>query len=251
MQDLIPVVISNINNSEVNSVSAKELHSGLELDKSQWSRWSKKNIVNNEFFLENKDWVGFDIMSNGNETRDFAISLDFAKHLAMMARTKKSHDYRDYLVQCEKKLAFKETPIAIAMTPKTAIPYLEGYLDAAKLFQIPLHLAQIESAKLTFKDTNIDFSPMLKLASTQDDIPEVELMLEPTELGKRLGYSAAEMNRVLERLGLQTRPNGKDWVVTDLGEPISFYHSWTKFGKSGYNYKWNVSEVEKLLPKII
>jgi hypothetical protein len=154
-------------------------------------------------------------------------------------------------MEIEKMLQPKQTPIAITMTPKTAIPYLEGYLDAAKLFQIPLHLAQIESAKLTFKDTNIDFSPMLKLASTQDDIPEVEIMLEPTELGKRLGYSAAEMNRVLERLGLQTRPNGKDWIVTDLGKPISFYHSWTKFGKSGYNYKWNVSEVEKLLPKSI
>lgn len=83
-------------------VSARELYLGLGLDKSQWSRWSKKNIEQNDFFKENVDWVGFDIVSSGNNTKDFAISLDFAKHIAMMARTEKSHEYRNYFIECEK-----------------------------------------------------------------------------------------------------------------------------------------------------
>lgn len=86
-------------------VSARELYLGLGLDKSQWARWSKKNIEQNDFFTENKDWVGFDIVSSGNITKDFAISLEFAKHIAMMARTEKSHEYRNYFIECEKAVA--------------------------------------------------------------------------------------------------------------------------------------------------
>ncbi len=77
---------------------------GLGLNKSNWAKWFNKNILNNEFFEEHKDWEGFVLSTNGNETTDFAISIDFAKHIAMMARTEKSHEYRNYFIKCEKKL---------------------------------------------------------------------------------------------------------------------------------------------------
>ena len=68
-------------------VSARELYIGLGLDKSNWSRWATQNIVEDNFFKENEDWIGFVTMTNGNETKDYAITIDFAKHIAMMART--------------------------------------------------------------------------------------------------------------------------------------------------------------------
>lgn len=85
-------------------VSARELYLGLGLNKTHWKRWAKQNIEDNEFFIENNDWVGFATMANGNETKDYAISLEFAKHIAMMARTEKSHEYRQYFIACERKL---------------------------------------------------------------------------------------------------------------------------------------------------
>ena len=87
-------------------VSAKELYDGLGLNRSEWSRWHKRNIEENEFFKENVDWVGFVITPNrgGKPIQDFAITLEFAKHIAMMARTEKSHEYRNYFIQCERKL---------------------------------------------------------------------------------------------------------------------------------------------------
>ena len=85
-------------------VYARELYLGLGLDKSQWSRWSKKNIVNNDFFNENIDWAGVRHDVEGNEVQDYLITLEFGKHIAMMARTEKSHEYRNYFIQIEKQM---------------------------------------------------------------------------------------------------------------------------------------------------
>lgn len=92
------------NNEGQQLVSARELYLGLGLNKAAWSRWHKTNIQSNEFFEENIDWVGVQHDVEGNETMDFAISIEFAKHIAMMTRTEKSHEYRKYFIECEKVL---------------------------------------------------------------------------------------------------------------------------------------------------
>lgn len=84
-------------------VSAKELYLGLGLNKSNWSRWYISNIQKNEFYEENIDWMGVRHNDEGNEIQDFAISLEFAKHIAMMSRSEKSHEYRNYFIECEKE----------------------------------------------------------------------------------------------------------------------------------------------------
>lgn len=85
-------------------LSAKELYLGLGLNKTNWSRWYPTNIENNGYFEEEVDWMGVRHDDEGNETMDFAITIDFAKHIAMMARTEKSHEYRNYFIACEKRL---------------------------------------------------------------------------------------------------------------------------------------------------
>jgi len=93
-----------INKNGKKAVSAKELYLGLGLNKTQWSRWYPTNLTNNDYFKENIDWVEVRHDVEGNETLDFAISLDFAKHIAMMARTEKSHQYRNYFIAVEAEL---------------------------------------------------------------------------------------------------------------------------------------------------
>ena len=75
-------------------------------------------------------------------------------------------------------------------------------------------------------------------------------MLEPTELGKLFNLSGSKMNKTLESLGLQARINN-GWVVTDVGSSHAQKHSWVKNGKSGYNYKWNVSVIKDLINKTL
>lgn len=98
MNDLI--IIKSENGKQ--TVSAKELYLGLGLSKDQWSRWYPTNIVCNDFFKCDIDWVRHNVESKG--TTDFEITVEFAKHIAMMARTKKSHEYRNYFIECEKQV---------------------------------------------------------------------------------------------------------------------------------------------------
>lgn len=75
-------------------VSARELYLFLGLDKSNWSRWYKKNIVDNEFAIENVDYQGFVFETNGNNVQDFALTIDFAKKLSMMTKSEQGEKAR-------------------------------------------------------------------------------------------------------------------------------------------------------------
>ena len=91
------------------AVSAKDLYEFLGYDQSQFSRFCISKISSNDFAIENVDYERFDTMvdmPNGGRKSvlDYAISLDFAKRLAMMAKTEKGEKVRLYFIECEKQL---------------------------------------------------------------------------------------------------------------------------------------------------
>lgn len=162
MEQLIKVE-TNSKGSQV--VSAKEVYEFLGYEKTHWSRWYKKNILDNEFAIEKEDYEGFAIMANGNETRDFAITIDFAKRLSMMARTEKGEQARLYFIECEKELrevnqykvpkTFKEALLlaieqqdviekqeALLIEQKPKVDFFDEVIDAKETFDIA------ETAKL-------------------------------------------------------------------------------------------------------
>lgn len=55
MQKLIKI---NTNEEGKQLVSARELYLGLGLNQGEWSRWYKTNILENDFFNDNIDWIG-------------------------------------------------------------------------------------------------------------------------------------------------------------------------------------------------
>jgi phage anti-repressor protein len=101
MNELIKITTDEQGSSVV---SARELYVFLGFDNSQWARWSKKNIINNKYALPGADWIQLDMMSSSNNhsmTTDFALSLDFAKRLSMLAPTEKGEEIRQYFLDCE------------------------------------------------------------------------------------------------------------------------------------------------------
>lgn len=109
-------------------VSARELYDGLGLQRTNRKNWTEKNIENNEFFKENQDWIGCIVNIQGNDCKDYAISLEFAKHLAMMSRTEKSHEYRNYFIECE-KVALETIQPKLPQTYKEALLELVATIE--------------------------------------------------------------------------------------------------------------------------
>lgn len=83
--------------------TARALYEFLSGEKSNFSKWAKRNIENNEFFVENKDYWGFVIVTNGNECKDYRLTTDFAKHLSMESHSERGKEARQYFISVEDK----------------------------------------------------------------------------------------------------------------------------------------------------
>lgn len=121
-------------------VSARELYNFLGHDKSQWARWSKKNIVEDEFFDEGVDYIKLDIMSNGNRTSDYVIEIDMAKELSMLARNEKGKVARKYFIEVEKKYNKPMTRLEIAKEQVRLIEELDRVEEEKNRIEIQLDI---------------------------------------------------------------------------------------------------------------
>lgn len=88
--------------------TASNLYAFLELNPTQFSRWCKRNIVNNKFATENTDYVCFDISVDsavkGQTKTDYKITSEFAKKLSMTGNTERYEQARQYFIACEQGL---------------------------------------------------------------------------------------------------------------------------------------------------
>ncbi|PXV88378.1 anti-repressor protein [Lachnotalea glycerini] len=100
---LTPIEIT-LQIDENGMTTARKLYEFLELAKGQFSRWCNSNILTNSFADENKDYIGFDINVEGNDTKDYKLTADFAKKLAMASKSEKGEQARNYFIKVENKL---------------------------------------------------------------------------------------------------------------------------------------------------
>ena len=89
-------------------VSAKELYEFLGFHLDNWSKWSRRNIEENNCFDEGKDYEVVRTKYerfNPNPSKDFRVSLEMAKYLAIASKSPRSREIHDYFLSCEQKLA--------------------------------------------------------------------------------------------------------------------------------------------------
>lgn len=97
--------------------TATKLYGFLELNPSNYSKWFKKNITDNQFAEENIDYFPFVLKyehaNSIGERQDAKLTASFAKKLSMMQKNKKGEAARNYFVEIEngaKKLV-KQVPL--------------------------------------------------------------------------------------------------------------------------------------------
>nr|DAQ99872.1 MAG TPA: antirepressor protein [Caudoviricetes sp.] len=217
MKELIKI---NTNEEGKQLVSARELYLGLGLNKSNWSRWYPTNILKNDFFNKNTDWIGVRRYDEGNEIQDFAISLDFAKHIAMMARTEKSHEYRNYFIKCEKVLNEQTKPTCIEDILIKSLQEMKVVKQTAL------------EAKEEAQDIRNDFEDFKK-----------ELPL--------IGEEPEELQAVVRRVGTKALGGKKSPAYCDKSISKKVYQSVWKYIKDQFNVKKYKAIKRKYLSKAI
>lgn len=113
MNELINVTL---NDNQEPVVSARQLHQTLEVKK-RFSAWFE---ANSKLFIENEDFTSVQtgtVVNNGaiKPLQDYALTLDMAKQLAMMSRTIKGAEVRQYFIQVEKDFNSPEKIMARAL----------------------------------------------------------------------------------------------------------------------------------------
>ena len=92
--------------------TARKLYEFLGLAQGQFSRWCKRNITENDFAVENEDYLRLDMnveTPTGGviQREDYKLTASFAKKLSMQSKTAKGEQARQYFLKVEEKL--KET----------------------------------------------------------------------------------------------------------------------------------------------
>ena len=120
MNELITITKATINNEEVNAVNARELWEKLEV-KTQFKDWMPRRIE--EFgFEEGKDFSSILSKSHGRPSKEYIISLDMAKELAMVENNEQGRKIRQYFIEVEKNARkFSE---AVAAQVSAMIPVI-------------------------------------------------------------------------------------------------------------------------------
>lgn len=141
-------------------VSARELYKFLEVEE-RFSRFMDRNL---EFgFQENVDYTPYRMVhpQNLQDLEDFALTLNCAKEIAMIQRSEKGREARQYFIECEKQL----TQITIPRTLSEAL-YLaaqQAQTIEEQEIQLKLQEPKVEFAEQILSATNsLDFGTSCK-----------------------------------------------------------------------------------------
>jgi len=254
MKELIEVKLNE--NLGINAVSARDLYLGIGLDRSNWAQWARLNIEENEYFFQGIDFIQLVTKPSANipnPPKDYAISIEFAKHITMQARTEKSHEYRNYMIDCEQKNKPSHN-ISLVQDTASLFPAISLAFQAVGIQGSQLVLAVDKTAKSVTGVTLLGLSGMQLISETKENL------LTPSDIGIELGgVSAQTVNKILIDNGYQVphrdSKNKLYYEVTDQGNEFGEMLPTNKKNSDGTpvtQLKWYsgiVAQLKSLLDK--
>lgn len=152
MQELIKITEQNGRRA----VSARELHKFLEVQ-TPFTMWIDRMFEYG--FAENIDFEATNFFVNhpnsigGTTVKDYALTLDCAKEIAMLQRSEKGKTARQYFIECEKQLRAKEQ--AHQQIPQSFSEALRLAAEQAEKIEAQQKQLQAQAPKVLFADTVI------------------------------------------------------------------------------------------------
>lgn len=183
--------------------TARALYEFLGLAPSQFSRWAKQNIENNEFYEENKDWEGFDIVSSGNKCKDYRLTTDFAKHLSMESHSVRGKEARQYFILVEdkaKEVAINRQQLSpqmqmlMAMVESQARQELEQKRQAEQINRLTDGMKQLEAKMATHNEDYYTIAGYASLRGLNVDINKANMLgRKASNVSRKYGYEIGKV----------------------------------------------------------
>lgn len=174
MQELIKITTTE---SGSQAVSARELHKFLE-SKQQFADWIKDRI-DKYGFIENQDYEVFqNFMKNpngGRPLKEYALTLDMAKELAMVEGNEKGRQARRYFIECEKKLR------EVVTKPMTAFELIAAQAQAMVEMEKRMN-AMDEKINFIYDQYQNSQKQLVLLPLSEEPMPEQSLRSKINEL---------------------------------------------------------------------
>ena len=192
MNELIKITEHNGNQA----VSARDLHKFLEITE-RFSSWFERMLQYG--FVENIDYQGcefFNTLANQTLT-DYALTLDCAKEISMIQRSKKGKEAREYFIACEKRL---RAGISLPQNYKEALKALVQEVEAKERLQAQNELQAQALEKQAPK------------VAYYDEVLTSQSTYNANQIAKEFGMSAKAMNKLLHKLEVQYKQGGQ-WLL--------------------------------------
>lgn len=215
MKELIKITEQNGNQV----VSMKDLYTFLEV-RENWTDWTKRMLGYG--FDENIDYEAVSVFRHhpngigGTTVKDYALTLDCAKEIAMLQRSERGKMARQYFIECEKQL--RSGKFALPTTYKEALQSLLEEVEAKERLQVQNDLQRIELQKQAPK------------VAYYEDVLTSKSTYNANQIAKELGMSAVTLNKRLHELKVQYKQGGQ-WLLyhhhQDKGYTKTVTHTYT------------------------
>lgn len=194
-RQLVSINIKDENGKQ--TVSARELHEKLEVTE-RFNSWFERMLKYG--FEEGVDFTSanfFTVVNNGaqRDIGDFAITIEMAKEICMIQRSDKGRQFRQYFIECERRLIESNK----RSMPQTYIEAVESLLNELKKNQALEEQGKrlLEQKEMAEKETERIYQVNKNFHAN---------LYTATEIGKRLGISANQVGRIANEKGLKQDP---------------------------------------------
>ena len=209
MNELIKLNEIQLNDETVQTVNARELHAFLE-SRQDFSTWIKRKLERLRL-TENKDFCTapqiYGTANGGSAERlEYFITLDTAKHIAMMENTDRGFEVRDYFIECEKQLRQAFNP-----KQKFLLNILEANDELSRAVAINQYeVGYVKPLENKVAEQGEQITILQPKGQFYDAVVQSETLLDIGEVSKLLNYKGLGRNNLFRYLRENSILNNKN-----------------------------------------